>query len=67
MGPVRVPLFTLGDGQRGLPIFLANNFAGNAKDELLLALEKTNILTKDEIETAQKASKDFIENHTGKS
>ncbi|XP_041350464.1 U8 snoRNA-decapping enzyme-like [Gigantopelta aegis] len=59
-GVVRVPLFTMGDGVRGFPAFLANHFAGNAREELLMALKHCNILTVQEIQTALVSSEEFV-------
>lgn len=55
-----MPLFTMSDGVRGFPAFLANKFAGNARSELLLGLLKTNILTRDEVSIALKACEKLI-------
>lgn len=38
LGLVRVPLYTLRDGVRGLPAFLDNVFIGTARGQLLEAL-----------------------------
>uniref|UniRef100_A0A0K8SAH5 U8 snoRNA-decapping enzyme n=1 Tax=Lygus hesperus TaxID=30085 RepID=A0A0K8SAH5_LYGHE len=55
MGIVRVPLYTMADGYRGLPAFLASSFIGNSKEQLILFLKEKNILTKDEIQKALEA------------
>ena len=65
-GVVRVPLFTMGDGIRGFPAFLANHFAGNAREELLMALSHCGILTVSEIQTALVASEHFVTNVTSR-
>ena len=49
MGTVRVPLFTMGDGKRGFPAFIANQFAGNAKFQLLHGLKLSKLLTEEDI------------------
>ncbi|ELU05085.1 hypothetical protein CAPTEDRAFT_51452, partial [Capitella teleta] len=48
-GVLRVPLFTMSDGYRGFPVFLANKFAGNARIQLLKAITAKNILSEDEV------------------
>lgn len=55
LGTVRVPLYTMGDGFRGFPTFLTNAFIGNARLQLLYALKHFNILTDEEIRTAEQA------------
>ncbi|XP_013419203.1 uncharacterized protein LOC106179938 [Lingula anatina] len=52
LGPIRVPMFTFKDNERGLPIFLSNKFIGNAKEDLLYCIERENIMTKEEIQLA---------------
>jgi hypothetical protein len=42
----------MGDGYRGLPAFLSNNFAGNARQELLIGLQHYKLLPEDEIQKA---------------
>ncbi|KAK3084135.1 hypothetical protein FSP39_008783 [Pinctada imbricata] len=59
MGIIRPPLFTMGDGFRGLPAFLSNNFAGNARQELLMGLEHFNLLTSQEVNKAIDSWMDF--------
>lgn len=56
MGILRVPLFTLTDGRRGLPNFLTNQFAGNAREQLRLALIKGNILSAHALDLAMTAA-----------
>ena len=56
MGSVRVPLYTMEDGFRGLPNFMCNRFAGNARDELVLGIKRGHILSEEAIETALKSS-----------
>ncbi|KAI5718204.1 hypothetical protein M8J77_017939 [Diaphorina citri] len=55
LGTVRVPLYTMGDGFRGLPCFLTHSFIGNAKHQLLAALLKLKILSPEEINQALNA------------
>ncbi|XP_029643915.1 U8 snoRNA-decapping enzyme-like [Octopus sinensis] len=57
MGTVIPPLFTMSNGISGLPNFLANMFIGNAKQQLLYALESCEILSKTEINEAVMKSK----------
>ncbi|XP_046388851.1 U8 snoRNA-decapping enzyme-like [Ischnura elegans] len=52
LGTFRVPLYTMGDGLRGFPAFLSHSFIGNAREQLLLTLEKLGILNSEEISTA---------------
>jgi len=54
-GIVRVPLFTMGDGLRGFPAFLANQFAGNARDELIRGLLASKLFTEEDMAVALKA------------
>jgi U8 snoRNA-decapping enzyme len=42
----------MGDGYRGFPVFLANKFAGNAREQLLMGIRAKNILSETEIQTA---------------
>lgn len=42
----------MGDGYRGLPAFLSNSFAGNARQELLIGLQHYKLLPEDEIQKA---------------
>ncbi|XP_047624212.1 U8 snoRNA-decapping enzyme [Phacochoerus africanus] len=44
LGLVRVPLYTLRDGVGGLPAFLENTFIGNAREQLLEALQNLGLL-----------------------
>lgn len=57
LGTVRIPLYTLGDHVRGLPVFLKHNFIGCSRDQLLAALTLLNILTPEEIQLALDADK----------
>ena len=47
----RVPLYTRPRNRGGLPMFLKNNFAGNARENLLLALVDKKVLTSEEVNT----------------
>ncbi|XP_057595142.1 U8 snoRNA-decapping enzyme [Hippopotamus amphibius kiboko] len=47
LGLVRVPLYTLRDGVGGLPAFLENTFIGNAREQLLEALQNLGLLEPD--------------------
>ncbi len=49
MGTIRIPLYTMGDGYRGLPVFLKHQFIGNAKEQLLYTIKMRNLMTEDEI------------------
>lgn len=57
LGMVRVPLYTLRGGRGGLPLFLRNRFIGNARDQLLYALRKLGIMTPEELQAAEDASR----------
>ena len=52
----RVPLYTRDRNDGGLPMFLKNNFAGNARENLLESLVRFNVLTSDEVTIAQQKS-----------
>ncbi|KAL3852422.1 hypothetical protein ACJMK2_016064 [Sinanodonta woodiana] len=58
MGVIRPPLFTMGDGKRGLPAFLTNSFAGNAREELVYAIRHLKLLTDTDL---QESLKEFEE------
>lgn len=49
LGTFRLPLYTMGDGYRGFPAFLAHSYAGNARDQLLYTLQHLSIMTSEEI------------------
>ena len=57
MGNIRVPLYTMGDHFRGLPGFLTNTFCGNSRDQLLLGLVHTKLLSPGEVKTALESCK----------
>ncbi|CAG0899316.1 unnamed protein product [Cyprideis torosa] len=52
LGTIRVPLFTMGDKYRGFPAFLDQNFVGNSRTQLLLGLEKSGLLSADDLKKA---------------
>ncbi|XP_076468899.1 U8 snoRNA-decapping enzyme-like [Babylonia areolata] len=52
MGCIRVPLYTMPDGLRGFPAFLANQFIGNARHQLLTGLSHCKIMTQEEIQSS---------------
>lgn len=66
MGVVRVPLFTMGDGLRGFPAFLGNQFAGNARSELLYGLEKAQLLSNEELKEAVHCCNKYLAHTYGK-
>jgi len=51
---VRVPLHTTHNGTKGLPRFLCNTFAGNARQQLLFGVYAIGLLTLEEVEQALK-------------
>jgi len=55
LGTLRIPLYTMGDGYRGFPAFLANSFAGNSRDQLLYTLQHLSITSNEEISKAVEA------------
>ena len=55
-----MPLFTMGDGVRGFPAFLCNQFVGNARGQLLIGLQKSKLFSNDEIEKAVNSYKMHI-------
>ncbi|XP_060083283.1 U8 snoRNA-decapping enzyme-like [Ylistrum balloti] len=63
LGILRPPLYTMGDNYRGLPAFLSNSFAGNARDELLLGLEHFKTHTAEEIQVAVVAERQHAATH----
>jgi len=42
----------MGDGYRGFPVFLANLFIGNSREQLLYTLQHLSIMTSEEIAKA---------------
>ncbi|CAG0923659.1 unnamed protein product [Notodromas monacha] len=58
-GHVKVPLYTMREDSHdnyGFPLFLKNQFAGQARDQLLEALVKLGVMTQDEVDAAVTAS-----------
>ena len=53
---IRVPLYTRDRNNGGLPMFLKNNFAGNARDNLIESLVRFNVLSSDEVKIALQKS-----------
>ncbi|RUS75034.1 hypothetical protein EGW08_017215 [Elysia chlorotica] len=62
LGIIRVPLFTMGDGLRGFPAFLTNNFAGNARSQLITGLVAAKLFTQEDMTKAIEAYKGFMKN-----
>ncbi|CAG0893517.1 unnamed protein product [Darwinula stevensoni] len=60
LGHIRVPLYVMGDGYRGFPTFLDNNFCGNARSQLLTSLKQRNILPESIINAALAATKKYV-------
>ncbi|KAH9518952.1 U8 snoRNA-decapping enzyme [Bulinus truncatus] len=60
-GIIRVPLFTMGDGVRGFPAFLANQFAGNARSELIRGLLMSKLFNEVEMERALDSYKKYAD------
>lgn len=56
LGLMRVPLYTRERNDGGLPMFLKNNFAGNARENLIESLVRFNVLSSDEVKTALEKS-----------
>ncbi|XP_065307780.1 U8 snoRNA-decapping enzyme-like [Dermacentor albipictus] len=52
LGILRVPLYTMADGVRGLPVFLAQRFAGTAREQLLYAAVRLGLLDEAAARTA---------------
>lgn len=65
-GIVRVPLFTMGDGIRGFPAFLANQFAGNSRSELIKGLLTAQLFSEKEMSVALKAYHKYTESQKNK-
>jgi U8 snoRNA-decapping enzyme len=55
LGWIRVPLYTMKDSYSGFPAFLENNFVGNARQQLIEALIKIGVMSRDEIDAAMLA------------
>ncbi|XP_042311227.1 U8 snoRNA-decapping enzyme-like [Sceloporus undulatus] len=54
MGLFRVPLYILRDGVGGLPAFLTNSFIGNAREQLIHALDTFQLVPKEQLQKAVK-------------
>ncbi|XP_062975418.1 U8 snoRNA-decapping enzyme-like isoform X2 [Elgaria multicarinata webbii] len=52
MGLIRVPLYTLRDGVGGLPAFLSNTFIGNAREQLIHALDTLQLVPGEQLQKA---------------
>ncbi|XP_021374732.1 uncharacterized protein LOC110464043 isoform X2 [Mizuhopecten yessoensis] len=65
LGLIRPPLYTMGDNYRGLPAFLSNGFAGNARDELLTGLQYFKTHTAEEIQVALTAQQQHADVNQG--
>ena len=59
-GLIRVPLFTMEDGKRGFPLYLANKFAGNAKDQMISTLRQRKVVPDDHLDKAIAASEELM-------
>jgi len=57
LGHIRVPLYKMHDGYRGLYAFLQNNFIGNSRSQLFRGLLVNNILSLDEVNEANSSLK----------
>lgn len=60
LGVIRVPLYTMGDAYRGFPSFLRNNFAGNAKFQLIETLINLGIVNREYVLQALNARPKMI-------
>ncbi|XP_070597483.1 U8 snoRNA-decapping enzyme-like isoform X2 [Erythrolamprus reginae] len=52
MGLIRVPLYILRDGVGGLPMFLSNTFIGNAREQLIHALDTLKLMPAEQLQKA---------------
>jgi len=57
LGIVRVPLHTMEDGERGLPVFLAGKFIGTSRKQLITALIQKQILSAEAVNQAVQRAK----------
>ena len=55
LGVIRCPLYTLPNGL-GFPGFLNHSFIGNSRSQLLVTLERHDMLTAEEIQLAKATS-----------
>ena len=58
-GIVRVPMYIMSDGYRGLPQFLANRFAGNARQQFTETVKRRGIIPDTEIDKAIDACQSY--------
>ncbi|XP_077541240.1 U8 snoRNA-decapping enzyme-like [Haemaphysalis longicornis] len=56
LGILRVPLYTMAESSRGLPVFLAHKFAGTAREQLLYGAVRLGVLDADAVLDALKAA-----------
>lgn len=61
MGTLRVPLYVMKEGMRGLPVFLTNRFAGNAKYQLIEAIRRRQVIPEADLDTLLSAHKKYSE------
>ena len=54
-------MFIAGDGYRGFPVFLANKFAGNAKEQMIIAIQRKEILEKTFLTKVLEAAHSYIQ------
>ncbi|ESN93031.1 hypothetical protein HELRODRAFT_69527 [Helobdella robusta] len=60
-GIVRVPLFVVdSDKFRGLPVFLANCFAGCAREQLMETIKRKQLIPLEDLQFACKRFKDYM-------
>ena len=50
----------MSDKLRGLPIFLANQFSGNARMQLVGAIDKCQIMKKEEVDLALQTAEKIV-------
>ena len=51
-GTIRVPLYILTDGVKGLPMFLTNKFAGHAREQLVTSIRDHQIIPQELMDKA---------------
>ena len=56
LGLIRVPLYTRDRNDGGFPMFLRNNFAGNARENLIESLVRFRVLSSEEVKIALQKS-----------
>jgi len=57
---MRVPLHTMQDGVRGLPVFLAGKFVGNSKKQLIAAIIQRKIMSAEAMELAVRRANELM-------